>query len=130
MTTHIFTKIARVNTKIIIIYDNYSFIFLTIDAYGWFAYRWNIKFLVEILEEMFFMVFVQIIRDIRRPSSHYVTSGRLRFRFAQVLANALALMIIAGGLAAYFKSKCYFLLELKNVKNHWSKLISTIIRHK
>ncbi|XP_033209606.1 atrial natriuretic peptide-converting enzyme-like isoform X2 [Belonocnema kinseyi] len=46
----------------------------------------------------------RIIRDIRRPSSHYVTSGRLRFRFAQVLANALALMIIAGGLAAYFKS--------------------------
>ncbi|XP_008211465.1 atrial natriuretic peptide-converting enzyme isoform X2 [Nasonia vitripennis] len=46
----------------------------------------------------------RIIRDMRRPSSHYVTRGRLRFRFAQVLANAVALMLIAGGLAAYFKS--------------------------
>ncbi|KAJ8670591.1 hypothetical protein QAD02_001850 [Eretmocerus hayati] len=45
----------------------------------------------------------RIIRDLRRPSSHYVTRGRLRFRFAQVLANAVILMAIAGGLAAYFK---------------------------
>ncbi|XP_048507998.1 atrial natriuretic peptide-converting enzyme [Athalia rosae] len=46
----------------------------------------------------------RIIRDMRRPSSHYVTRGRLRFRFAQVLVNAVALFAIAGGLAAYFKS--------------------------
>ncbi|XP_024947639.1 uncharacterized protein LOC107274502 isoform X3 [Cephus cinctus] len=45
----------------------------------------------------------KIIRDIRRPSSHYVTRGRLRFRFAQVLVNAVALLAIAGGMAAYFK---------------------------
>ncbi|XP_058798325.1 atrial natriuretic peptide-converting enzyme-like [Phymastichus coffea] len=43
-------------------------------------------------------------RIMRRPSSHYVTRGRLRFRFAQVLVNVVALMAIAGGLAAYFKS--------------------------
>ncbi|GLG95409.1 Frizzled [Gryllus bimaculatus] len=45
-----------------------------------------------------------IIRDMRRPSAHYITRGRLRFRFAQVLVNALALLAIAGGLAAYFRA--------------------------
>ncbi|XP_076246920.1 atrial natriuretic peptide-converting enzyme [Calliopsis andreniformis] len=44
----------------------------------------------------------RIIRDM--TSSHYVTTGRLRFRFVQVFFNAVALLIIAGGLAAYFKS--------------------------
>ncbi|XP_046987649.1 atrial natriuretic peptide-converting enzyme-like [Schistocerca americana] len=46
----------------------------------------------------------RIIRDMRRPSTHYITQGRLRFRFAQVLVNAIALLAIAGGLAAYFKA--------------------------
>ncbi|XP_067011230.2 atrial natriuretic peptide-converting enzyme [Anabrus simplex] len=46
----------------------------------------------------------RIIRDIRRPSAHYITRGRLRFRFAQVLINAVALLAIAGGLAAYFRA--------------------------
>ncbi|XP_069704892.1 uncharacterized protein [Periplaneta americana] len=46
----------------------------------------------------------RIIRDMRRPSAHYVTRGRLRFRFAQVLVNAVALLAIAGGLAAYFRA--------------------------
>lgn len=36
---------------------------------------------------------------------HYVTTGRLRFRFVQIVVNAVALLAIAGGLAAYFKSK-------------------------
>lgn len=39
----------------------------------------------------------------RRPSSHYVRRMRLRFRFAQVALNALALLAIGGGMAAYFK---------------------------
>jgi corin len=48
---------------------------------------------------------LQIIRDIRRPSAHYVAGGRLKFRFAQVLVNAVALLAIAGGLAAYFRGE-------------------------
>ncbi|KYN29072.1 Atrial natriuretic peptide-converting enzyme [Trachymyrmex cornetzi] len=44
----------------------------------------------------------KIIRDM--TGSHYVTTGRLRFRFVQVLLNAVALLAIAGGLAAYFKT--------------------------
>lgn len=50
-------------------------------------------------------VWLQIIRDMRRPSTHYITRGRLRFRFAQVLFNAVALLAIAGGLAAYFRGR-------------------------
>ncbi|KAF6214052.1 hypothetical protein GE061_011783 [Apolygus lucorum] len=46
----------------------------------------------------------QIIRDMRRPSNHYITSGRLKFQFVQVLVNALAIFAIAGGLALYFKA--------------------------
>ncbi|KAL0114337.1 hypothetical protein PUN28_011533 [Cardiocondyla obscurior] len=44
----------------------------------------------------------KIIRDM--TGSHYVTTGRLRFRFVQVLLNAVALLAIAGGLAAYFRT--------------------------
>lgn len=33
-----------------------------------------------------------------------MTRGRLRFRICQILLNALALIIIAGGLAAYFNA--------------------------
>ncbi|XP_054267940.1 atrial natriuretic peptide-converting enzyme-like isoform X2 [Macrosteles quadrilineatus] len=46
----------------------------------------------------------RIINDIRRPSTHYITRGRLRFQFAQVILNAVALLAIAGGLAAYFQA--------------------------
>ncbi|PNF19616.1 hypothetical protein B7P43_G03231 [Cryptotermes secundus] len=46
----------------------------------------------------------RIIRDMRRPSAHYITRGRLKFRFVQVLVNAVALLAIAGGLAAYFRA--------------------------
>ncbi|XP_015120574.1 atrial natriuretic peptide-converting enzyme [Diachasma alloeum] len=46
----------------------------------------------------------RIIRDMRRPSSHYVTRGTIKFRNAQVLLNAIALLAIAGGFLAYFKS--------------------------
>lgn len=45
------------------------------------------------------------MNDIRRPSTHYITRGRLRFQFAQVVLNAIALLAIAGGLAAYFQGK-------------------------
>ncbi|XP_025270509.1 uncharacterized protein LOC105249312 isoform X1 [Camponotus floridanus] len=45
----------------------------------------------------------KIIKDM--TSSHYVTTGRLRFRFIQILLNALALLAIAGGIAAYLKTK-------------------------
>ncbi|PSN50385.1 hypothetical protein C0J52_17036 [Blattella germanica] len=55
-----------------------------------------------------------IIRDMRRPSAHYVTRGRLRFRFAQVLVNAVALLAIAGGLAAYFRGKSSLFLSLSS----------------
>ncbi|XP_022915652.1 atrial natriuretic peptide-converting enzyme-like isoform X2 [Onthophagus taurus] len=46
----------------------------------------------------------KIIRDMRRPSSHYVRGVRLRFRFAQLLVNAIALLAIGGGMIAYFKA--------------------------
>lgn len=39
----------------------------------------------------------------RRPSSHYVSRIRLKFRLAQVVVNAIALLAIGGGLTAYFK---------------------------
>ena len=51
------------------------------------------------------LLVLQIIRDMRRPSAHYVDGGRFRFRFAQVLVNAVALLAIAGGLAAYFRGE-------------------------
>lgn len=45
----------------------------------------------------------QILRA-RKNSNPYVTRGRLRFRLCQILLNALALLLIAGGLAAYFNA--------------------------
>lgn len=45
----------------------------------------------------------------RRPSTNCITGLRLRFRLAQVVVNALALLAIGGGLAAYFKA-IYFIL--------------------
>ncbi|XP_072749852.1 uncharacterized protein [Anoplolepis gracilipes] len=54
----------------------------------------------------------KIIRDM--TSSHYVTTGRLRFRFIQILLNAVALLAIAGGLAAYFKTYPEGDLKLEN----------------
>uniref|UniRef100_A0A6P7HE06 Uncharacterized protein LOC114347492 n=1 Tax=Diabrotica virgifera virgifera TaxID=50390 RepID=A0A6P7HE06_DIAVI len=44
----------------------------------------------------------RIIRDIRRPSSVY--THRLKFRFAQLVINAIALFAIGAGMAAYFKA--------------------------
>ncbi|CAH1153792.1 unnamed protein product [Phaedon cochleariae] len=44
----------------------------------------------------------RIIRDMRRPSSVY--ANRLKFRFAQLLINAIALFAIGAGMAAYFKA--------------------------
>jgi len=46
--------------------------------------------------------FAQQILRVRKNSNPYVTRGRLRFRLCQVLLNALALIIIALGLAAWF----------------------------
>lgn len=40
----------------------------------------------------------------RKSSNPYITSGRLQFRMLQILLNAVALLVIAGGLAAYFKA--------------------------
>lgn len=40
----------------------------------------------------------------RKSSNPYVTRGRLQFRMLQILLNAVALLIIAGGLAAYFNA--------------------------
>jgi len=51
------------------------------------------------------LLVLQIIRDMRRPSAHYFDGRRFRFRFAQVLVNAVALLAIAGGLAAYFRGE-------------------------
>lgn len=70
---------------------------------------------LTLIKDILWNLLLQIIRDMRRPSSHYVTRGRLRFRFAQVLVNAVALMAIAGGLAAYFKCKSFF--KIINIKN-------------
>ncbi|XP_031338612.1 atrial natriuretic peptide-converting enzyme-like isoform X2 [Photinus pyralis] len=47
----------------------------------------------------------RIIRDIRRSSNHpYIGTVRIKFRFAQVVMNAVALIAIGGGMAAYFKA--------------------------
>ncbi|XP_076228713.1 uncharacterized protein LOC116431886 isoform X2 [Nomia melanderi] len=54
----------------------------------------------------------KIIRDM--TGSHYVTNGRLRFRFVQLFFNAVALLIIAGGLAVYFKSYPVTVIRLEN----------------
>ncbi|XP_069964647.1 uncharacterized protein Corin isoform X2 [Bactrocera oleae] len=40
----------------------------------------------------------------RKSSNPYITNGRLKFRLWQVLVNAFALLVIAGGLAAYFNA--------------------------
>uniref|UniRef100_A0A182KE36 Scavenger receptor class A n=1 Tax=Anopheles christyi TaxID=43041 RepID=A0A182KE36_9DIPT len=40
----------------------------------------------------------------RKNSNPYVTSGRLKFRLCQILLNAVGLLAIAGGLAAYFNA--------------------------
>ncbi|XP_037034832.1 atrial natriuretic peptide-converting enzyme isoform X2 [Bradysia coprophila] len=45
-----------------------------------------------------------IIMKRRKSSNPYVTRGRLQFRMLQILLNAVALLVIAGGLAAYFKA--------------------------
>ncbi|XP_018578515.1 atrial natriuretic peptide-converting enzyme-like [Anoplophora glabripennis] len=44
----------------------------------------------------------RIIRDIRRPST--ACANRLKFRFAQLVVNAVALFAIGAGMAAYFKA--------------------------
>lgn len=44
------------------------------------------------------------MRDMRRSSNAYVNQGKLKFRLAQIVVNAVALVAIAGGLAAYFKA--------------------------
>jgi len=59
-----------------------------------------------------FDVSAQIIRDM--TNSHYVTTGRLRFRFVQILLNAVVLLAIAGGLAVYFKSEFVYLSSCQN----------------
>lgn len=48
-------------------------------------------------------IWFQIIRDIRRPST--ACANRLKFRFAQLIVNAIALFAIGAGMAAYFKGK-------------------------
>uniref|UniRef100_A0A182PDL4 Scavenger receptor class A n=1 Tax=Anopheles epiroticus TaxID=199890 RepID=A0A182PDL4_9DIPT len=45
----------------------------------------------------------QILKT-RKNSNPYVTSGRLKFRLCQILLNAVGLLAIAGGLAAYFNA--------------------------
>ncbi|XP_034945531.1 atrial natriuretic peptide-converting enzyme-like isoform X2 [Chelonus insularis] len=56
----------------------------------------------------------RIIRDMRRPSGHYVFGERFRFRFVQVLVNALALLAITAGFLFYFKTNP----EIANVKSN------------
>ncbi|KAG7205357.1 hypothetical protein KM043_007357 [Ampulex compressa] len=67
----------------------------------------------------------KIIRDM--TSSHYVTTGRLRFRFVQVLVNAVALLAIAGGLAAYFKTYPETVIRLEN-KTIYTNMIAVTQR--
>ncbi|XP_025832340.1 atrial natriuretic peptide-converting enzyme-like [Agrilus planipennis] len=45
----------------------------------------------------------KIIKDMRRPSSISVKRVKLKFQFAQILINAVALLAIGGGMAAYLK---------------------------
>lgn len=46
---------------------------------------------------------LQIINR-RKNSSSYILRGPLKFRLCQILLNAIALLAIAGGLAAYFNA--------------------------
>ncbi|KAF5283577.1 hypothetical protein FQA39_LY17279 [Lamprigera yunnana] len=47
----------------------------------------------------------RIIRDLRRSSTHlYAGTVRVKFRFVQIVINAVALIMIGGGMAAYFKA--------------------------
>ncbi|XP_076384843.1 uncharacterized protein LOC117228049 isoform X2 [Megalopta genalis] len=65
----------------------------------------------------------KIIRDM--TSSHYTTAGRLRFRFVQVFFNVLALLIIAGGLAVYFKSNPETAIRLENKTTYTNMITMT-----
>jgi atrial natriuretic peptide-converting enzyme len=46
----------------------------------------------------------KILRSARKNSNPNVAKCRFKFRFCQIMFNALALIIIAGGLAAYFNA--------------------------
>lgn len=46
----------------------------------------------------------KILRSARKNSNPNVKKCRFKFRFCQILFNALALLIITGGLAAYFNA--------------------------
>ncbi|XP_034183521.1 uncharacterized protein LOC117605855 [Osmia lignaria lignaria] len=67
----------------------------------------------------------KIIRDM--TNSRYVTTGRLRLRFVQVFFNAVALLIIAGGLAIYFKSYLETVIRLEN-KTIYSNVMALMER--
>lgn len=48
------------------------------------------------------------LQILSRKNSHpYVTRGKLQFTLCQILLNAIALLIIGGGLAAYFRGINY-----------------------
>ncbi|KAG6796821.1 hypothetical protein HZU73_07807 [Apis mellifera caucasica] len=67
----------------------------------------------------------KIISDM--ASSHYVTNGGLRFRFVQVFFNAVALLVIAGGLTIYFKSYPETLIRVEN-KTIYTKMVAVTER--
>ncbi|XP_014216293.1 atrial natriuretic peptide-converting enzyme-like [Copidosoma floridanum] len=64
----------------------------------------NLQTIVRIQNGSNMSLHHRIVKDIRRPSSHYVTRGRLHFRSSQVLLNALAVLLILSGLAVYYKA--------------------------
>ncbi|KAK9890042.1 hypothetical protein WA026_008852 [Henosepilachna vigintioctopunctata] len=66
----------------------------------------------------------RIIRDMRRPSSHYSQRLKLRFRLAQIIVNAVALFAIGAGMAAYFKA---FPTEIHIVNNTVNTSTSPVI---
>lgn len=62
-----------------------------------------IVLLTDCPNSIYFLPFIQILS--RKNSHSYVTRGKLQFTLCQIFLNAIALLIIGGGLAAYFRGK-------------------------
>lgn len=60
----------------------------------------------------YILIHIQILS--RKTSHPYVTRGKLQFTLCQILLNAIALLIIGGGLAAYFRGEFLKLVIFEN----------------
>jgi atrial natriuretic peptide-converting enzyme len=60
----------------------------------------------------------KILRSARKTSKSNVKKCRFKFRFCQIIFNALALIIIAGGLTAYFNAYPPNIVNNKTITNN------------